>query len=232
MKIAILGFGGEGKSVLKFIKRLPEHKNAEIWILDANSEIKIPAGLKTRLGPGYLDNLNEFDLIFRSPGIPYMAPKLVSARKSGVKFSSATKLFFEKCPCPIIGIAGTKGKGTTSTLIYKLLKAGGRDVYLAGNIGLPAVDILPKLHKNSLVILELSSFQLQDLEKSPNIAVVLEIFPDHQEDIKTAKYGTHRSLSEYYKSKANIAKHQSKADSVFFFADKKQSKKNRFNRPG
>lgn len=226
-KIAILGFGGEGRAVYKFLKREGALKKNELWILDRAETLEVPNGAKAQLGENYLEDLARFETIYRSPGVPYLAKELIAARKSGVKFSSATKLFFEKAGqrnIPIIGITGTKGKGTTSTLLYKILKAAKKDVYLAGNIGLPAVEILPKLKKNSLVILELSSFQLQDMERSPNIAVILETFPDHQEDIKTAKHGTHRSLAEYYASKGNIARHQTPVDKVFFFANHAKSR--------
>lgn len=215
-QIAILGFGNEGRAVFKFLKREKELEDKNVWILDRSEKVKIPKGIKSQLGKDYLKNLARFLTIYRSPGVPYMAKELVVARKKGVRFSSATKLFFEKSPAPIIGVTGTKGKGTTSTLLKKILKAAHKDVYLAGNIGLPAVEILPKLKKTSWVILELSSFQLQDLEISPTVSVVLEVFPDHQD--------SHKNLAEYYSSKANVAKHQKPTDAVFFFGDKEKSR--------
>lgn len=228
-KIAILGFGLEGRAVLRHLIKNPAYKDSEITIGDKNPELKIkPANKKINLelGAGYLNNLSEFDLIFRSPGIPYLTPAIQKALKSGVKISSATGLFFEsaeKIGCLTIGVTGTKGKGTTSTLIYKILKAAasagqaaGRDVYLAGNIGKPAIEILDRLKKNSIAILELSSFQLQGLNHSPQIAVVLGIFPDHQD--------YHRSFKEYWEAKANIAKYQSPKDKIFCFGNDKYSK--------
>ncbi|MEK7193251.1 MAG: UDP-N-acetylmuramoyl-L-alanine--D-glutamate ligase [Patescibacteria group bacterium] len=197
MKIAILGFGREGKSVLEFLKKSKQYKGADIEILDKKRD------------KNYLKNFERFELIFRSPGIPYNLPELRAARKKGVQFSSATKLFFAHCPARIIGVTGTKGKGTTSTLIYKILKAAKRDVYLAGNIGTSPLTILPKLKKGSIVVLELSSFQLQDLGESPQIAVVLDVFPDHQD--------SHLNLKEYYEAKTNIARHQKQSNSIFFF---------------
>lgn len=222
--LAILGFGGEGRAVLEFLRANKNFKNREIWILDRAERLDLPRGVRSRLGPDYLKNLSDFEIIFRSPGIPFTLPEINRARKAGVKFSSATKLFFEYCKVPIIGVTGTKGKGTTSTLIYKVLRAAKKKVFLAGNIGLPAIEILPKLTKDSLVILELSSFQLQDMDRSPKVAVVLEMFPDHQENIKTAQHGTHRSLKEYYAAKGNISRHQTEADTVFFFANQKISR--------
>ena len=204
-KIAILGFGREGKSVLKFLKK--RNPRADIKILDQ------------KFDDNYLKNLSSFDIVFRSPGVPYNLPPIQKAIKKGVKFSSNTQLFFEetkKIGCQIIGITGTKGKGTTSTLLYKILKVCGKDIYLAGNIGKSAIEILPKLKKNSIAILELSSFQLQDLNYSPNIAVVLDIFPDHLD--------AHKNLKEYFEAKANIAKWQKKSDKIFYFSDNRWSK--------
>lgn len=220
-KIAILGYGIEGKAVWQYLKNSSEHQKATITILDAKQ------------GKNYLKRLKRFDVIFRSPGIPYLLPEIQNARKSGAKITSATKLFFEKCPCPIIGITGTKGKSTTATLIYKILKAAGKDVYLAGNIGTPAVKLLPKpesensvapqlrrksrsnristsrkLKKNSLVVLELSSFQLQDLKHSPKTAVLLEIMPEHLD--------YHKTFQEYWNAKAVIAKYQKQKNRVIF----------------
>lgn len=230
MKLAIIGFGREGKSLLEFLRKEPRFQNAEIWVCDKNpktvSSIRYQvSGIRT--GKDYLKNLGDFDIVFRSPGVPYTLPEIQEAKKAGVELSSPTRLFFEfarRQTSNIIGITGTKGKGTTSTLLYQILKAAGEDVHLGGNIGLPATELLPKLKKNSIVILELSSFQLQDLDCSPHISVILEVFPDHQEDIKTAEHGTHRSLREYYDSKANIVKYQSGTDLAFFFANQKNSR--------
>jgi len=207
VEIAILGFGREGKAVLKFLRKTPQFKNADISILDK------------KLNKDYLNNLDKFDIVFRSPGVPYNLPEIQKAVKKGVKFSSATQLFFEsaeKIGCLTIGITGTKGKGTTSTLLCKILKAAKKNVYLAGNIGKPAVEILPKLRKDSVVILELSSFQLQDLNFSPDIAVVLNIFPDHLD--------THKNFKEYFDSKTQIAKHQNNRSKIFFDAADKFAK--------
>ena len=234
MKIAILGFGREGKSLLKFLRRRGLTRTEtlrlssgrvrtyadkdEIWVLDKDKNTKTPAGVRKNLGKNYLKNIERFDVIFRSPGIPYLLSEIQKAEKQGVKISSATKLFFELAnerTSNIIGITGTKGKGTTSTLLYKTLKAAGDKVFLAGNIGKPALDILPKLKKNSIVILELSSFQLQDLKKSPHIAIVLDIFPDHLD--------AHKNLKEYYDAKANIARYQKPGDKIFFFSAKGES---------
>jgi len=214
MRIAILGFAREGKSILKFIEKDPRFEGAKIHILDKDRKIRVPKYCGKQIGKSYLSHLERFDLVFRSPGIPYNLPQLKKARRVGVRFSSLTKLFFESASrkgAKIIGVTGTKGKGTTSTLLYKILTAAKYPVVLAGNIGTPALNLLSKLKKNSWVVLELSSFQLQDLTLSPPVAIVLDVFPDHQD--------SHRNLGEYYESKANIARYQKRGDIIFFFED-------------
>ncbi|MDO8664505.1 MAG: UDP-N-acetylmuramoyl-L-alanine--D-glutamate ligase [Candidatus Liptonbacteria bacterium] len=216
MKIAILGFGREGRSILKFLKKDKEFKKAEVCIVDKKSTIKLPRGCRARLGKNYLKNLDDFDIIFRSPGIPYLLPEIQKAKKQGVKISSATNLFFERYPGKIVGIIGTKGKGTTATLLYKILRVAGKDVFLAGNIGTPSLDILSKTDKKSIVIFELSSFQLQDLKISPSIAAVLDVFPDHLD--------AHKNLKEYYDAKSNIGRYQKPGDKIFFFKNNNLSR--------
>lgn len=197
MHIAILGFGKEGKSVLRFLKKSPRYRGAKIAILDQNHD------------KDYLKYLGDYDLVIKSPGVPYSLPEVAKAHASGVLFTSATALFFDHAQGLIIGITGTKGKGTTATLLYRMLKSCKKNVYLAGNIGIPMLDILPKLNKNSIVVLELSSFQLDHLLFSPHIAVVLDIFPDHLD--------THASFDEYVEAKAQIVANQGRADVVFYF---------------
>jgi UDP-N-acetylmuramoylalanine--D-glutamate ligase len=231
MKVAILGFDREGRSVLDFISDHPDYHGAEIWVLDKKETIALPENIRSRLGKNYLSTLSDFDVVFRSPGVPFMIPEIQKALKAGVTVSSATKLFFDYCPVPIIGVTGTKGKGTTSTLLYNILRAGGFNAFLCGNIGIPALDLLPKIvkahiggesdgdgGKNSaepIVVFELSSFQLQDLTCSPHIAVAVETFPDHQD--------AHKDLKEYYSAKANIARYQKRSDKIFYFGENKLS---------
>ncbi|MCL5262044.1 MAG: UDP-N-acetylmuramoyl-L-alanine--D-glutamate ligase [Patescibacteria group bacterium] len=205
MKLAILGFGREGRALKIYLqKKYPKEK---IAVLDK------------KIDPDYLRRLGGRRIVFRSPGVPFNLPEIQKALKKGTKFSSSTRIFFDEVRRAqkglIVGITGTKGKGTTSTLLYKILKAAGKDVYLAGNIGTPALRILPKLKKNSVSILELSSFQLQGLQASPDIAAVLDVFPDHMDIHKTSR--------EYIDAKAEIAKHQKKSDTVFFNKDNRVS---------
>lgn len=191
MKIAILGYGVEGKSAEKFLRK--EFKAARLEIRD----IKLQ-------GKGYLKNLEKFDMIVRSPGIPFLSPEIRRAKKKGVEITSSTKLFFENAKGILVGITGTKGKGTTATLLYKILKANHLgseipsrgNIHLIGNMGIPMLDELPKLKKNSISVLELSSFQLQDLDYSPHIAVILDISPDH--------LNYHKNFKEYLNAKEQI----------------------------
>ncbi|MBI2023711.1 UDP-N-acetylmuramoyl-L-alanine--D-glutamate ligase [Candidatus Giovannonibacteria bacterium] len=207
MKVAILGYGVEGRSAEKFLKK--EYPKANIEIRDAKIQ-----------GKDYLKGLTKFDIVVRSPGIKFFSPEIQRAIKKGVKISSSTKLFFsaiggsasggENARGTLIGITGTKGKGTTATILYEILSASrrsghlaakppsGGNIHLIGNIGVPMLDELPKLKKNSISILELSSFQLQDLDVSPHIAAVLDILPDH--------LNYHRNFKEYIDAKINLVK--------------------------
>lgn len=181
MKIAILGYGKEGQSAERFFRQAdPTH--SDIQIFDKLSVAEFQA----------LD-LSTFDLILRSPSIPPFD-----------HWSSGTSYFFEHCPCPIIGITGTKGKGTTSSIITSILKKLGEKVWLVGNIGTPALDVLTQIQTSDVVVYEMSSFQLWDLKKSPHVAVVLGIEPDH--------LNVHKDYNEYVDAKANIAKHQTSSD--------------------
>ncbi len=200
MKIAILGYGIEGKALAKYFK----HYGAELTICDQNPKVKVREKAKVKLGRSAFKGLKNFDMVFKSPGIPLK--QLGKAASRIQNLTTLTRYFFEHCPCPIIGVTGTKGKGTTSTLIYEILKAAGYDVYLGGNIGVPPLEFLGKLKKPSWVVLELSSFQTQDLKQSPHIVVVLKTTSDHMD--------YHKNLKEYHYAKARLLRHQRKEDIV------------------
>lgn len=206
--IAIVGYGVEGKALCRY---LLEHDYGNITVLDQNVDLRdqLPDGVSCELGPEYLDGVEKFDVIFRSPGVRYFDPHIQRAVVAGKKMTSPIDFFVDQCPCPIIGVTGTKGKGTTSTLIYEMLKAGGwkagTEVFLGGNIGNPPIEFLDQLNGESLVILELSSFQLQDIRKSPRYAVLLNTGVDHLD--------YHADREEYMEAKERILVHQHK-DSV------------------
>ncbi len=212
-KVAILGLGVEGQSSAEFLKG----QGADVTVLDEKGN------------PEYFNNLDAYDLILRSPGI-----KLSYLENLGEKVTSHTKIFFDLCPCPIIGVTGTKGKGTTASLIYAMLKAEGKDAYLGGNIGVPPLSFLDKLNKNSIVVLELSSFQLQDLTKSPHIAVVLMVTREHLAPDR--KEGTHQnyhsSVNEYIDAKRNILRYQTEGDFAIVNKNYPASRESDVHTPG
>ena len=218
-KIAILGFGVEGKTVLDY---LIKHEFKEVTVCDKNLELKaeLPHGVSAKLGVDYLDGLEEFEIIFRSPGIKYLDPRVQSAKARGVEVTSAINFFVDQCPCPIIGVTGTKGKGTTSTLIYEMLKKGGSEegvnLFLGGNIGQCPVEFLDSLNKDCLVVLELSSFQLQDLKKSVRYAVILNTTSDHLD--------YHVDREEYMEAKEKLLSGQPKKSVAVLNKDYEYSK--------
>lgn len=173
-----MGFGVEGKAVMEY---LVNHNFPDITVCDSDVNLKetMPDGVSVQLGAHYLDRLEEFDVVFRSPGIRFLEPKIQAALIKGVKVLSSTKFFIDQCVCPVIGVTGTKGKGTTSTLLHKMLLEEGLNSYLGGNIGEPPITFLDDLKKEDVVVLELSSFQLQDLHKSPKYAILLNTTEDH-----------------------------------------------------
>ena len=203
MNILILGYGLEGKSVETYFKSDPSlSEHVKIDILDSFTKEEL-----------LFKDFAQYDLIFRTPSIP---PKFVPAPPE--KLSSVTKYFFHNCPCPIIGVTGTKGKGTTCTMIHNILATIGAEpnIYLVGNIGKPALDVLPDLTKNDLVIYELSSFQLWDLDRSPAVSVVLRLEPDHLD--------VHDSLEEYFAAKKNIINFQSPSDFCIYFRENQNTR--------
>ncbi len=207
-KIAVLGFGIEGESTTRFLLK----KGSKISVFDVRREEQFERDKLNEFRErsvnfqfdSYPDNFSSFDLIIRSPGISPLSAIIEKVKKQGVKITSPTQIFFDLCPSRIIGVTGTKGKGTTSSLIYEMLKKQGLDTYLGGNIGTPPLDFLDDLRDDSWAVLELSSFQLQDLDKSPRIAVVLMVTSEHLD--------YHRDLKEYVEAKRNILRFQTHQD--------------------
>lgn len=210
MKIALLGYGVEGESAYRYYSRM--YPDAFFTVLDNAMDAKntLPENVEFR---GGVDNFLDIDadIVVRTPAIN---PEKISSR--GI-VTSVTKEFFEKCPAPIIGVTGTKGKGTTCTLIAKMLGVAGKKVWLVGNIGVSALDIISDVEPDDIVVYELSSFQLWDLEKSPETAVILLIEPDH--------LNVHKDFEDYVMAKGNITRYQQKSDLVVYHPTNEQSKK-------
>lgn len=215
-KICILGFGIENRALVDFL--IKKKIDCEITICDASSKKDLGAKLKAknikwRVGKNYDKNLDQYDIVFRIAGYPLFSKEILKAEKKGIVISSATKLFFDLCPSKnIIGITGTKGKGTTSSLIAHIIKNAGKRVWFGGNIGVPMFSFLEKINKNDFVVLELSSFQLEDLEDSPHIAVITNFTPEHLAPADPKNPNYHQSLKKYLKAKENIFKWQKKGD--------------------
>ncbi|MDP3994174.1 MAG: UDP-N-acetylmuramoyl-L-alanine--D-glutamate ligase [bacterium] len=187
--ILILGFGREGQSTLKYLKK--HYPHLTMGIADK------------KINKNYLDSIANYDMIIRSPGIKPGLPQL-----RGKDVTTATNLFFANAPGKIIGITGTKGKSTTSSLIYSILKQKYRDVRLVGNIGKPALDYLEGATDQTLFVMELSSQQLEDIRYSPHVAVILNIVPEHLDH--------HGSFAKYAWAKSRIIQHQNSDDAVVF----------------
>src|SRR3989344_8868916 len=175
--ILILGLGREGLSVLKFLKEKFPFKKVDA--ADRKEYLKLPKNVgKTFFGENYLSSLTSYDVIIKSPGIPFFAD-IQRAKEEGKIITSPTAIFLKNCKGKVIGVTGTKGKSTTASLIYEVFKKGGLRAHLIGNIGAPALDFLKEDSKDSIFVYELSSFQLEDLDVSPYIAVMTNIYPEH-----------------------------------------------------
>ncbi len=212
MKVALLGYDTEGKASYEYYKGL----GAQITICDQKTDVSVPASVESQLGDGYLDDLDRFDVLVRTAGLP---PRLIFERNPTVsgKITTAISEFLRVCPTRnVIGITGTKGKGTTSTLITKMLEASGKKVWLGGNIGVSPLSFLPVLDQQSWVVLELSSFQLIDLQRSPHIGVCLMVVPEH--------LNWHADMAEYVAAKSRLFEAQTSDDIAIYFAGNETSR--------
>jgi UDP-N-acetylmuramoylalanine--D-glutamate ligase len=211
--VAVLGMGVEGYASAFYLAK----RGVKVAVLDKREDLEKPQelvdlGVTFILGPDYLKTLSGVEIIIRSPGIKRNLPEIVKAQAKGVTVTSQTQLFFDWCPSEIIGVTGTKGKGTTSSLIYEMLKKQGMDAYLGGNIGKPPFTFLDSLTKDSKVVLELSSFQLEDLHASPHIAVMLMTTSEHLGADLVGTQNYHESIEAYVDAKRNIFRFQTKDD--------------------
>ncbi len=204
-KLAILGFGLEGQSTLKFIlKHLP---NKEITVIDKNKNINKTdyPGVNYILGDDYLNYLNDYDLVIKTPGISLVDKNFTC------EITSEFALFLKYTKSLTIGVTGTKGKSTTSSLIYKIIEDQKDKVFLVGNIGIPLFDYIEEFDEESIVVCEMSAHQLYDIKKSPKISIITNLYEEHLDYFHT--------LNNYYDSKLNIFKYQSSDNYAIYLED-------------
>ncbi len=212
--IAVLGLGVSNQPLVKLLlefgcqvtgcDRTPREK------LDKNVLDLEKAGCQLRLGEGYLDDL-QADLVFRTPGMHPGNPALTALKERGAEVTSEMEVFFRLCPCQIIAVTGSDGKTTTTTLISEMLKAAGKTVWLGGNIGTPLLPLCREMKETDFAVVELSSFQLMDMTRSPHRAVVTNLAPNHLD--------VHKDMAEYVEAKKNIFIHQGPEDLLILNAD-------------
>ena len=213
-KIAVFGLGVSNRPLVRLLlefgcdvvgcDRTPREKvDQEVLDLEA-------AGCKLSLGDTYLEGL-EADLVFRTPGMHPGNPALEGLRRKGAEVTSEMEVFFEVCPCKILAVTGSDGKTTTTTLISEMLKAAGYTVWLGGNIGTPLLPLVRQMKANDFAVVELSSFQLMDMRRSPSVAVVTNLAPNHLD--------VHKDMDEYVEAKKTIFRFQSEADTLILNAD-------------
>ncbi|HIA91541.1 TPA: UDP-N-acetylmuramoyl-L-alanine--D-glutamate ligase [Candidatus Saccharibacteria bacterium] len=194
-QVAVAGFGVEGQATAKFLQT----RGAIVTVLDENTQLDQAGPYTFKVGKQAFSDLESYDFVFRTAGLH---PRKLSVDQS--KILTAYSLLLQDYRQQVIGVTGTKGKGTTSTLIGHILKAAGKDVYVAGNIGHSPLDFYDQLTADSLIVMELSSFQLIDAQQSPHAAVMLMIEPDHMD--------WHSNMDEYIDSKLNLVRFQSDLD--------------------
>ena len=214
-RVAVLGIGVSNTPLIKLLLRAGAKVTAcdkceREQLGDVADELE-SLGAELRLGEGYLHNLKHFDVIFRTPGMRPDLPQLLEAVEHGAVLTSEMEAFFEVCPCRIIAVTGSDGKTTTTTIIAKLLQAAGYNTYLGGNIGKPLLTDAIGMEAGDIAVVELSSFQLMTMKRSPSIAVVTNLAPNHLD--------VHTSMSEYVAAKENIYIHQTAGDKVILNYD-------------
>ena len=212
--ITVIGIGISNLPLIKYLVSL----GANVTACDRRSAEDLgenyteleKLGVKFNLGEGYLNNLSG-DMIFKTPGMRYDVPELLKAKENGSIVTSEMEVFFEVCPSHIIAVTGSDGKTTTTTLIHKMMTDAGYKTWLGGNIGNPLLTDTEKMKENDWVILELSSFQLHTMRKSPEIAVITNISPNHLD--------MHKDYKEYIDAKKNIMLYQNEGDTLIVNAD-------------
>ncbi len=213
-RIAVLGLGVSNRPLVRLLldygcdvtgcDRTPREK-VDQEVLDLEK-----MGCKLSLGESYLDGV-EADILFRTPGMHPGHPAIQSLRDRGAQVTSEMDVFFQVCPCQTIGVTGSDGKTTTTTLVAEMLKASGKTVWLGGNIGTPLLPLVPQMKEKDYAVVELSSFQLMDMTHSPNRALITNLAPNHLD--------VHKDMEEYVEAKKNIFRFQGKNDLLILNAD-------------
>lgn len=202
-RIALCGIGGTNLPLVDLFLKY----GARLIACDSRTESEIgkvvydlkDKGVGLKLGKDYLKNL-DVDIVFRTPGIKYYTPELELLKNKGIVITSEMEVFFDLCPCKIFAITGSDGKTTTTTIISEILKQSGKTVHIGGNIGNPLLQNIENIKPNDIAVIELSSFQLISMRRSPDVAVVTNLAPNHLD--------VHKDMTEYIDAKKNIILHQ------------------------
>ena len=200
-QVTVIGIGVSNRPLLKLLAGA----GAEVTARDKKTEDQLGDiapqlrewGVKLVLGEQYMENICG-DVVFRTPGLRPDHPGLLEAAQSGACITSEMEVFFEVCPCPVIAVTGSDGKTTTTSVIAEMLRAAGKTVWLGGNIGTPLLDQADKMTADHVAVLELSSFQLMSMKKTPSVAVITNLSPNHLD--------WHRDFEEYVEAKCNLFK--------------------------
>ena len=203
-KVAVLGIAVSNTPLIEFLSKygakVTAFDRSEAGALAERLERLKPYNIEYRLGPGYLSALKGFEVIFRTPIIRPDIPEIMDERGRGAVITSEMELFLNLCPATVFGVTGSDGKTTTTTLIYEILKQNGYSCRLGGNIGKPLLPDIESISPADMVVAELSSFQLFEMKKSADVAVVTNLSPNH--------LNVHKSYGEYINAKKNIFLHQ------------------------
>lgn len=236
-KIAVIGAGVSNMPLIEILCR----EGHDVTVCDKRTQEEMgdegdslrKQGAKLELGSGYLEHLDGYDLIFRTPGLLPLNPYLQKAVRNGVEITSEMEVFFKLCPCKTVAITGSDGKTTTSTVISELLKTAGKTVHLGGNIGHPLLCDIPNMTADDICVLELSSFQLHSMYCKPDIAVITNVSPNHLD--------VHPDYEDYQNAKKSVYLHQDAACRLVVnadneitnaFGDEAHSQVYRFSRQG
>lgn len=215
-EISFLGLGRSHRQLLEQFSQ----KGAKVTLRDRRTREQIGEaectrleglGIRLILGEGYLEGLGKAGLILRTPGVSYTLPELQEARRQGAAVTSEMELFFDLCPCKIYGVTGSDGKTTTTSIIARLLEEQGKKVFLGGNIGFPVLPRIEEIGCDDAAVVELSSFQLISMRRSPDVAVVTNLAPNHLD--------VHKDMAEYIDAKRNIYLHQTGMSRTVLNAD-------------